>query len=363
MSASVSHLFSFQWLRTTAKSPPENSPCYKQQPSPPLLLHHDQVLSVYTEPYIITGYRTPGTTVLGSIKYAFVLHNDVGNFWTHFVPFVAWLVWLGYLATFRIDFTDPYYYPLICFWLGSCSYALFSSIAHLLSSMSPTVQCVVFSLDYLGIAMYALGGAIGGFFYEQSTDSPLFKYQGFVLTLDVSVAIGATFFCGLTRFYWRKHRFLVRALSFSLPYAFAVAPFTQRFLTCMVTGEECVEETLSLHLSGYVLTLIIAFFFVSKFPERCGPGKFDYVCQSHQLFHITAAIQTSIQMYMFPFDAQLRRTLLVDVEGATATVYNTILPFLIAECSGLLLVSIMAILMSRGVLVLNVTTNHERKNN
>ncbi len=361
----LDQVFSLQRLQLPSKIPLRKVPSSrssKPQTVPPLL-HRDQVSSIYTEPFIITGYRQPGTTVLGSIKYAFVLHNDVGNFWTHFLPFVAWVVWLDYLASYEIDFTDPYYYPLLCFWLGSCCYVLFSSMAHLFSNISSTVKSTLFILDYFGIAMYALGGAIGGFFYEQSTDSPLFKYQSFMLTLDVSVALGATLFSGLTRFYWQKYRVLIRALAFVLPYILAVTPFTQRLFVCMLTGNQCVQETLLLHLSGYIFTFMIAFLFVSKLPERFAPGKFDYFFQSHQLFHVTAAIQTCIQMYMFPIDAQLRRTVLTNVEGATATTFNTLLPFFFGLLGGLLVVGTMAVLMIRGVLVFTGKTKHGKKNN
>ncbi len=325
-----------------------------------ILLHRDQIPSIQTEPYIITGYRQSGTSVLGSIRYAFVLHNDVGNFWTHFLPFLAWVAWLAWLAMYRIDITDPYYYPLLCFWAGSCSYVLFSSMAHLLSNISFTVRSVCYTLDYLGIALYALGGAVSGFFYEQSIDSPLFRYQGLVLSLDVAVAISATLMCALTRFYWRNFRFLIRTVSFVFPYVIAVTPFVQRLLVCTLTGNECITETLHLHVSGFFLTVAIGFFYVSKIPERFAPGKFDIYFQSHQLFHVVAVVQTCIQMYMFPIDAQLRKDALSSVEGATPNVYNTLLPFMFAEVIGIVIAIVVGVLIVRGVLVCD-ETKHSSK--
>lgn len=323
------------------------------------LLHRDKLSSVYTEPYIITGYRKPGTTMLGSIKYAFVLHNDVCNFWTHFIPLLMWLCWIAWLAKFHIDFTDPYYYPLLCFWAGSCSYVFFSSMAHLLSNISLTVKSICFILDYLGIALYVLGGAISGFFYEQSVNSPFYKYQNFILTLEVALAIGATFLCGLTRFFWVKYRFSIRTLLFLLPYLSAVAPFAQRFRVCIQTGNQCTPETLPLHLSGFVFTLAIAFFFVTKIPERLAPGKFDIFFQSHTIFHVLAAIQTSKQMYMFQLDASLRREHLLLVEDAAPNFYNSILFFLIAEFVGLLIVGLFWVLIVKKFLKTNKLSRKE----
>ena len=362
--SSTEHLFSQAWLllQDTSRSKQEGKSHLKNKSDKNhLLLHKDEVSPVYHEPFIITGYRRTGTSVLGSIRYAFVLHNDVGNFWTHFVPFVIWVSWLVWLAVYHIDFTDPYYYPLLCFWAGSCSYTLFSSVAHLFSNISFNVRSVCFILDYLGIAMYALGGAINGFFHEQSVNSPFYKYQGLVLSLDIALAINATLFSGLSRFYWKKFRFLIRTMSFFLPYVAAVAPFAQRLTVCLSTGSECVHETLVLHFSGFLLTFTLAFFFVTKIPERFYPGKFDYFFQSHQLFHVIAAIQTCVQMYMLPLDVQIRREALQQVEAATPTFYNTFLPYLVAQVGGLVVVAVMGVLIVRGVLVCNKIEHPSKK--
>ena len=339
---------------------PNNSS--KQTTAPPLLLNKDQLSSEYTEPFIMTGYRQPGTTLMGSIKYAFVLHNDVGNFWIHFISFVAWIVWLGYMACYKIDFTDSYYYPLLCFWVGSCCYVLLSSMAHLLSTISSNVRSVLFIFDYFGITIYSLGGVIGGFFYEQSTNSSLFKYQGFIILLGVAFAISATFFNGMTRFYWRKYRVMVRALAFIVPYGLSVTPVTQRLFECMITENQCIQETMFFHFSGYVLTFMTIFLFASNLPERLAPGKFDYFFQSHQLFHVTSVLETCIKMYAFPLDAQLRRSVLANIEGGTATVYNTFLPLSVALLGGLLVTGVMSLLIIRGVLVYKATVNRDMKN-
>ena len=358
-------VFDQPWMlvRETTKSSQDDDECQTRPcPSKDLpVLHRDRVSSIYHEPFIVDGYRKTGTSAIDSIRYAFVLHNDVGNFWTHFIPVLIWVPWLVWLSKTRIDFTDPYYYPVLCFWAGSCSYAFFSSMAHLFSNISFLVRSVCFILDYHGIAMYALGTAIAGFFHQQSAHSSLYEYKGIVLTFEVALAVNATLFSGLTRFYWKDFRYVIRTLSFVLPYLVAVAPFMQRFLICLSTGKECVPETLPLHLSGFVLTFTLAFFFVSKIPERFAPGRFNTFFQSHQLFHVTAAIQTSIQMYMLPLDAQLRRESLRHIPGAIPNFYNTFLPFLLAELLGLVVVVVLGVLIARGVLISNKEDHIENK--
>lgn len=357
-------VFDQPWMlvRETSKTSADKES--QTQPSPPVdlpVLHRDRVSPIYHEPFIVDGYRKTGTSALDSIRYAFVLHNDVGNFWTHFIPVLIWVPWLIWLAKTRIDFTDPYYYPVLCFWAGSCSYALFSSMAHLFSNISFLVRSVCFILDYHGIAMYALGGGITGFFHQQSVHSLLYEYKGIMLTFEVALAVNATLFSGLSRFYWKDYRFVIRTLSFVLPYLAAVGPFTLRLLTCLTTGEECVHETIPFHLLGFLLTFLLTFFFVTKIPERFAPGRFNIFFQSHQLFHVTAAIQTSIQMYMLPLDAQLRRESLRHITGATPNFYNTFLPFLFAELFGIVIVVILGVLIAKGVLVSNKDDHTENK--
>lgn len=335
------------------QTPTTNSETEESDEKPLKVCESTQISPIFREPFILGGYRTVGTSFTDCIRYTCVLHNDVGNFWTHFVPFLIWITWLAYEAKYNIDFTDPYFYPLLCFWVGASSYAFFSSMAHAFSCRSFEVRTVCFTLDYLGIALYALGGGISAFFYQQSVHSPYFSYKYPILFLEASFAVSAVVFGGLTRFFWKKYRFVIRILSFVLPYMSALLPFLQRFLRCIMTGEECVHETLHLHFIGVLLTMTLTFFFVTKIPERFAPGKFDYFFQSHQIFHITAAIQTTMQMYMIPYDGRARRKVLEAVGGTSPDITTTFVPFLTAVVFGLLTAVILGYLMRVGVLTSN----------
>lgn len=316
------------------------------------LLHRSQIPAVYKEPFIIGGYRKPDCSYFECLKYSFVLHNDTINFWSHFVPFWVWLLWL-YLLSYSIDFTDPYFYPLLCFWAGACSYVLFSSIAHLFGSKSFTVRTVCFILDYLGIAMYTYGGSLLIFFHQQPTSSIFIPYKWPILLGNMISAITASVLCGLSRFFWVKQRFVVRAGAFVVPYITAIAPFLYRFLVCVFTGQECIFETLYLHVLTNALISVLIFFFVTKIPERFVPGRFDYIGQSHQLFHLTAVTITTIQMYMLPIDAVLRREELSRIPGLAPDVYSTFLPFTIVQVIGLAVVTLFGVLVTKRILISN----------
>ena len=318
------------------------------------LLHRSQVPAVYQEPFVITGYRQHDCSYLQCLQYCFVKHNDVGNFWTHFLPFCVWLPW-PYILSHYIDFADPYFYPLLCFWLGACTYSLLSSLAHALGCKSFTVRTIGFMLDYHGIAMYTFGGGIATFFHLQPSSSTLGEYKWPIIILTMIIAVNATLTCCLTRFFWAKHRYALRILSFALPYLMWTAPLMYRLKVCITTGNDCVVETLPLHFFGGVITMFIVLFFVTKIPERFAPGKFDFIGQSHQLFHISTALLTTSHMYVLPLEAVLRRGPLSRLTQQLAPdAYSTFLPYLVVEALGLMTVAIFAVLVTKRVLISNV---------
>lgn len=317
------------------------------------LLSWDEVDAVYREPYILSGYRQSGTSFYQCLQYTLVLHNDVGNFWTHFIPFLLWLVWLWALAISWLDFHNPYHYPLFCFWAGACSYALFSSLAHLLSCKSFMIRTMCFILDYLGIAMYALGGGISALFYLSPTDSIYFSHKSILLPAEVCFAILATLLSGLSRFFWSDYRFIIRVSAYGLPYMCCVSPFLHRVYICWVHGRECVPETMYWHAMSILLTITLVFFFVTKIPERFIPGRFDFFLQSHQLFHVSAVGLTCIQMHFTPMEMHLRKNVLNATRSALPSWETTFLPFVCAEVLGLMVVGVLGYLTWNGTLTTN----------
>ena len=317
------------------------------------LLRSDEIDAIYVEPFILSGYRPPGLSWWQCMKHGFVLHNDVVNFWTHFVPFLVWAWWIVGSAVSQENFFQPYNYPMMCFWAGACSYALFSSLAHMFSCKSFLVRTVCFILDYLGIAMYALGADIGALYYLSSASSPLLRHTSLVIWLEVLSAVLATFMCALTRFYWRKLRFFIRVGCYVIPYTFAVGPYLHRQWQCYFHGTDCVPETFALHIAAVMFVNLLAFFFVSKIPERFFPGRFDYLFQSHQLFHVCAASLTTTQMYFLPMEMDIRREIVLSVPGGLPSWKTTFLPFGCALLLGVGVVVALGYLISVGLLSTN----------
>lgn len=322
-----------------------------REQSLPLLPRH-AVSPVYREPYIMEGYRQENCSYVTCLRYAFVLHNDVANFWTHFLPLLIWLPWL-FSLTYSIDFSDPYYWPLLCFWAGSCSYVSFSAMAHLLASKSFTVRTVCFILDYQGIAMYCFGSGIVIFFYGQPAASPLYWYRWPMLLAKAVAVINAVLLCALSRFFCLKQRYLIRALAFVPVYFTCILPFAYRMKVCVTTGVDCVPETLHWHIVGTCLVFVITFFFVTKIPERFAPGRFDYLGQSHQLFHLSAVAFTTVQMWAFPTDAVVRRKTLTALPDFHPDFQSTFLLYSFVQACGLVLVVFFGVLVKKRILISN----------
>ena len=315
------------------------------------LLHRNQVPPIFREPYIVEGYRKTDTNFAYACKSAFRWSNDIGNVWTHFIPFCIFFVWFFLEWKWRIDFTDPYYYPLACLWAGSCCYTLFSSTAHLLGCVSSKVRTICFFLDYLGIAIYLLGGGLTAFFYHLPLGSTILTYKYPLLTYNLIMAIGATLISGLSRFYWHRYRFVIRITTFLFPYFTTSYPNLIRvFIVCIPTGEDCTTDSAILGILREIITLLSVFFYITKIPERCAPGKFDYTFQSHQLFHVTSALQTFLLLYSIPIDAVTRREALTQFEAAAPDLLTTFGVFGVGTMGCLLIVIVLGSLVIRGSL-------------
>ena len=315
------------------------------------LVKRDNLSRVFWEPYIFTGYRQTDTTFIQCLKYIFVLHNDWGNFWTHFIPFIAWICWL-YKLSFKLDFTSAYWWPLLMLWAGGCSYAFCSSMAHCFGCKSLKARQICFMIDYHGISMYAFGGGVAYYFYERPLDVELFSYTSLFITMYMLISLSATLICSLSRFFWEEYRYFLRAGAYVLPYMAECFPFFSRLSFCISNGNDCLTETLPYHFTAFFISHLMAFFFVSKLPERLLPGKFDIFFHSHQLFHIAAALVTSIQFYMIPYDASVRRSSLMG-DQVVANIYNTLVPFLAVLTIGFGMVAVFGYLVMKGTLVSN----------
>lgn len=347
LSGAFAQISQLPWLLFKPVHVPEGSEAVNNKTQQ--LLHRNQVPPIFREPYIIEGYRRTGTTFIYACQSAFRWNNDAGNFWTHFIPMCVCTVWFILEWKWRIDFTNPYFYPLACLWAGACCCTLFSSIAHLLGCVSYKVSSICFFLDYVGISMLTMGGGITAYFYHLPLHSTLLAYKHPLLTFNLLLAICATLLTGLSKFYWHRYHFAIRIASFLFPYLNTSYPnFIRIFTMCLPTGKDCTMDSAFFYILKETIILVAVFFYITKIPERCAPGKFDYVLHSHQLFHVMTALQVFLLLYSIPIDAVTRKEALSRCEALTPDFWTTFGVFGIGTVGCLLIVIVLGSLVVQG---------------
>jgi predicted membrane channel-forming protein YqfA (hemolysin III family) len=123
----------------------------------------DQVPLEFREPYILTGYRRPSSSISACLRSLFYMNNNESvNFWTHFLPFVYTFYQLVKISVnYNSIYNDDFVWPLFIYLFTSSFYLLVSSMAHALNCMSPIARHLLFIMDYLSISMYGMGSSIG----------------------------------------------------------------------------------------------------------------------------------------------------------------------------------------------------------
>ncbi|XP_019722943.1 membrane progestin receptor gamma-B isoform X3 [Hippocampus comes] len=104
---------------------------------------------------------------------------------------------------------------------------------------------------------------------------------------------------------------VLRLVAFAYPYLFDHIPLFYRLFLC--EGEGCTDNDANvLHYTHIALAFLTGFLFATHLPERLAPGSFDFIGNSHQLFHVFGILGTRFQMMAVEQDMVLRRPWLLD---------------------------------------------------
>ena len=304
------------------------------------LLTQDQVHPAFSQKFILTGYRQTNTSFIQCLKYIFIVHNDFGNFWTHFIPTFMLLVWL-YDTSRVYNFYDPFWYPLLVYWIA-VSFAIFlSSLSHALSSKSLLFFTSCFMIDYLGISTGILASGLVQYFYERPLEISLFQYKWtFIISITI-LSLNSVFVASTADLMSLEYGYLLRGFFFSIAYVTSNLPFIVRLLTCLFNSRECLNDTFIYQILFLVFVILMGFFYSSNIPERYAPGKFDYCFQSHQLFHISSVAMVTCKLYLLQKDALNRWEILMKNPYFQPDVYTTFIPCLLNIVIGSAFISIL----------------------
>ncbi|NXE93194.1 PAQR7 protein, partial [Menura novaehollandiae] len=299
-------------------------------PLSPSTVSSSEVPEVFWKPYIHRGYRPVRQTWRYYFSTLFQQHNEAINVWSHLAAALVLLLRFQRLWQ-RVDFgQDPHARPLLIIVAASITYLTFSSLAHLLQAKSEFWHYGFFFMDYVGVAVYQYGSALGHFYYaiEPSWHQ---RIRGFFLPLAALLAwLSCAGSC------YAKYRFhpstrlpgrLCQELPSGLAYLLDISPVVHRICT---SGRP--DPALLYHKCQVLFFLIGAFFFSQPYPEKWFPGKCHFFGQSHQIFHVCLVLCTLAQIEAVVLDYESRREIYSSLQGDLAHDFSALCLFTVT-CS------------------------------
>ncbi|KAM4632678.1 membrane progestin receptor beta [Polymixia lowei] len=288
-------------------------PSSLRPPGPTVPASH--VPSLFREPYILSGYRPVGQDWRCYFLSIFQRHNESLNIWSHLLAGVVLLLrWWAYVGALGHALDAPSL-PLCLFMVSSLTYTFFSVAAHLLQSHSELSHYSLFFLDYVGVAVYQYGCALGHYFYSSE---PAWRESGIgPLYLPGAAFLGwlsCASCCFAKSQYQRPYplrRKIYQIIPASLAYVLDISPVVHR----LATVPWAQEPALPFHALQVAFFLISAVFFSCPIPERFFPGLCDFVGQGHQIFHVFLSLCTLCQLEALFQDYVRRRDTVLEVFG------------------------------------------------
>ncbi|NWW72017.1 PAQR7 protein, partial [Climacteris rufus] len=297
-----------------------------------------EVPRVFWKPYIHGGYRPPRRPWRYYFCTLFQQHNEAVNVWSHLGPALLLLLRCQRLGQ-RVDFgQDAHARPLLIILAASVTYLSFSSLAHLLQAKSEFWHYGFFFLDYVGVAVYQFGSALGHFYYAIE---PGWHERTRAFFLPAAALLAWLSCAGSC---YAKLRFhpcsplrgrLCQELPSGLAYALDISPVLHRICTAPRP-----DPALRYHQCQVLFFLIGAFFFSQPYPEKWFPGRCHFLGQSHQIFHVCLVLCTLAQIEAVVLDYEARREIYSSLQGDLAHDFSAL--FLVTVACSVLTAAYMA---------------------
>ncbi|XP_051919246.1 membrane progestin receptor gamma-B-like isoform X3 [Hippocampus zosterae] len=228
----------------------------------PRVVTINQVPKVFHEHSIISGYRYHHSSATDCILSLFQLTNETINIWTHFLP--TWYCYFVFSLCVPRQVGKPLLPPVLC----------------------PCCSSELHRMHWLGVLLQVWLGLP----FRHHNQDVLKRFPK----------------CHSPRF-----SKVLRLVAFAYPYLFDHIPLFYRLFLC--EGEGCTDNDANvLHYTHIALAFLTGFLFATHLPERLAPGSFDFIGNSHQLFHVFGILGTRFQMMAVEQDMVLRRPWLLD---------------------------------------------------
>ncbi|CAA0823667.1 Heptahelical transmembrane protein 1 [Striga hermonthica] len=222
--------------------------------------------------YILNYYRAewPLTQALFSL---FRWHNETLNVWTtsdqstqHISP--------------NLDTSAGTSWPFFVFLSGAAFCLLSSTACHLLCCHSRRLTIKLSQIDYVGITVMIVTSFFPPIYYIFRC-SP--AWQAAYLT-GISILGACTVLVLLSPSRAAGRYRPLRAVLFLAMGGFGVVPAAHALVANWDDPRR--DVTLAYESAMAVAYIVGVGFYVTRVPERWGPGRFDLVGQSHQIFHV-----------------------------------------------------------------------------
>lgn len=257
----------------------------------------EETPELFCEPYICTGFRPTNRSYSYYAKSLFKKHNETINAWSHYMGAIYTLSW-----AFRLDFADPYSWPILTTIITSTLMFCASATAHLMHQKSHYCHMTCFLCDFAGISFNGFGAAL----MQTYICSPIWYFRWFepylLPAIGLQSALCCLFNCLAQTMYKRPYPPMKRFLQFApcgILWVFTNMPLFLPFIapeTVDESNQQIVHVSYNYHLGHIVLFLVGAAFFALDFPQRFFPGKLDFIGQGHHLFHICIFFVVTFQL-------------------------------------------------------------------
>ncbi|VDP93375.1 unnamed protein product [Echinostoma caproni] len=290
------------------------------------VLNAAEVDQGFIEPGILSGYRFPSKSYKLCLISLFRLHNETINIWTQLIP----AFYFTHQLITSFNSLDPFLFIYLC---TTVLFLFTSACAHTFSCLSPIARHVCFFFDYVGITLYSAGSAVC--YYAYSLPKELMRPSAYVgadvcdvyLFISVFLAIISTHLSCTTRF-WITNFYTktIRLGAFVVLWAYLAIPVIWRALHCehWFPHNDSSTECASMYywMLEFGSAIIAGMLYVSHFPEKYFPGKFDIFGHSHQIFHVFGASGAFNQYRALKVDFQERQEILRQLSHSPSLVLS-----------------------------------------
>uniref|UniRef100_A0A0R3UQ39 Progestin and adipoQ receptor family member VI n=1 Tax=Mesocestoides corti TaxID=53468 RepID=A0A0R3UQ39_MESCO len=258
-----------------------------------------------------TGYR-PRCTFAECINSLLWLHNESFNCWSHIlgIPMV--------LLFFREELGFSFNPVMLLYLSTALCFVLGSSFAHTFCCYYRLSHNASFVVDYIGLTIFSCGAGIAyvnfSFPLELRVKSGLFGLS-FLDTYLVFLCLCSAMSIFLS--VWTRTlresflRSILRVSAFASPGFFMSLPVLYKLLACSFDNNNYPAnycDSTALWSKQFIASITTIFFYVSRFPERLCPGKFDYFGHSHNVFHVGGLLALYYQKSALSLDARFARS-------------------------------------------------------